>query len=94
MQIESLEAENACLRTQARRGERCQHCNNLADERSFMCDDCASEADAEVDDLRMQIKRVRQALSDHERDRKSLDRIISKLNMLLRVAGVAEPDAY
>ena len=31
---------------------RCQHCPNLADERSYMCEDCASRADAEVQELR------------------------------------------
>jgi broad specificity phosphatase PhoE len=31
---------------------RCQHCPNLADERSFMCEDCAGRADAEVVELR------------------------------------------
>jgi hypothetical protein len=31
---------------------RCQHCPNLADERSFMCEDCAGRADAEVVGLR------------------------------------------
>jgi hypothetical protein len=31
---------------------RCQHCPALADERSFMCEDHASEADEEVQTLR------------------------------------------
>lgn len=31
---------------------RCQHCPCLADERSFMCEDCASQADHEVQELR------------------------------------------
>jgi hypothetical protein len=35
---------------------RCQHCPNLADERSFMCEDCAGKADAEVDGLREQLR--------------------------------------
>jgi hypothetical protein len=36
---------------------RCQHCPDmLADERSFMCEDCAFKADTEVDDLREQLR--------------------------------------
>lgn len=31
---------------------RCQHCPSLADERSFMCEGCASQADEEVQTLR------------------------------------------
>jgi hypothetical protein len=31
---------------------RCQHCPNLADERSFMCEACAATADEEVQTLR------------------------------------------
>lgn len=31
---------------------RCQHCPNPADERSYMCTDCASKADTEVQELR------------------------------------------
>lgn len=31
---------------------RCQHCPCAADERSFMCEDCAGKADAEVVELR------------------------------------------
>jgi hypothetical protein len=52
---------------------RCQHCPALADERSFMCEDCAGEADAEVDTLRDQlagavaVADVEQLLSDTSR---------------------------
>lgn len=31
---------------------RCQHCPCRADERSFMCEDCMGQADAELDALR------------------------------------------
>lgn len=31
---------------------RCQHCPCTADERSFMCEDCAGQADAEAVELR------------------------------------------
>jgi hypothetical protein len=37
---------------------RCQHCPALADERSFMCEDCAATADEEVQTLRDQLTRV------------------------------------
>ena len=42
---------------------RCQHCPNLADERSFMCEDCAAQADEEVQTLRDQL---RGAVSDRD----------------------------
>ena len=37
----------------------CQHCPNLADERSFMCEDCAAEADKERDDALEEVSRLR-----------------------------------
>jgi hypothetical protein len=35
---------------------RCQHCPALADECSFMCEDCAAQADEEVQTLRDQLQ--------------------------------------
>jgi hypothetical protein len=43
------------------RAARCQHCPNLADERSFMCEDCAVKADTEVNDLREQLAALTRA---------------------------------
>lgn len=41
--------------TEAEVRPRCQHCpHTLADERSFMCSDCAAQADDEVQTLRDQ----------------------------------------
>jgi hypothetical protein len=37
---------------------RCQHCPNLADERSFMCERCAAEADAGLEVLRDHLRGV------------------------------------
>lgn len=35
---------------------RCQHCPHLADERSFMCEECSGKADEEADSLREQLR--------------------------------------
>jgi hypothetical protein len=46
---------------------RCQHCRHLADERSFMCEDCASQADAEADALRVQLWEAVDRIAEAER---------------------------
>lgn len=40
----------------------CQHCSSLADERSFMCEEHADEADEEVQTLRDQLTKAVEAL--------------------------------
>lgn len=50
------DAEEIAAALNSREPARCQHCPNLADERSFMCEDCAYEADTEVQELRDQVE--------------------------------------
>lgn len=50
---------------QAERTPRCQHCpapTPAADERSFMCEDCAGKADEEAQNLRDEVERLRAGL--------------------------------
>jgi hypothetical protein len=51
---------------------RCQHCSCWADERSFMCESCAYEADTEVQDLRDRVDTLEAAIRAHRDDVRAL----------------------
>lgn len=86
-ELDALRVENEALK--AERAPRCQHCPKptSADERSFMCEDCASQADEEAQTLRDENERLRAILDGTD------DAAIERAARALCASDGTDPDA-